>query len=253
VVGIITLAYNHMTKYVTAQEMKEIDSYTINECGVPAATLMENAGKAVVDEAIKTAGKGSVSVFCGFGNNGGDGFVVARLLAEKGYKVDLYLIGNPKDLSPESSANYEAVFSANILPIPIITEDDIKNRLDSIEKPALIVDAIFGIGIKGDLNDFYVSLINKINSIGSPVIAVDAPSGMDVDSGEPRPVAIKVAKTVTFGFPKVGFKNKNSKKYTGDVIVADIGLHGEKSKVTRSVIARSERSERRGNLKKRKG
>lgn len=213
-------------KYVTRDQMREMDRLSIEKYNIPAAQLMENAGGAVAEEAMKIAvGKG-VAVFCGYGNNGGDGLVAARLLIKKGYKVDIFFAGKPKSFSPESNNNLELLLGLHVNPQIISTKDQIGKTFSGIGKPGLIIDAIFGIGMKGSLDDFYKDLIMNINTAGSPVLSIDIPSGLDADTGEPVSTAVKADVTVTLGFAKTGFKNPKAKEYTGRVIVADIGLAG---------------------------
>lgn len=211
-------------RYVTASEMKEIDRHATEECGIPAARLMENAGIAVAEEAKKTVPPGEAIVFVGYGNNGGDGLVTARHLLKFGYKIKVFFVGKPKSLSPETNSNLEFLVKINVNPQFIANESDIENILGKMAKPGIIIDAIFGIGIKGPLDSFYVTLIDKLNNIGAPIISVDIPSGLDADSGDPSPAAIKAAATVTFGYPKTGFKNPESERFTGKIVVADIGF-----------------------------
>ena len=211
-------------RYVTAQQMKEIDRYTIEKCGVPALVLMENAGRAVAEEVMKTIKTGTVGIFAGYGNNGGDGLVTARYLKERGYDVLVFLVGKSRVFSPGTEENHRKILRLGVIPQKIATIDEIEENLNKFA-PDLIVDAIFGIGIRGHLDEFYVKLINRINSLGVPVVAIDLPSGLDADTGEPcGSDAIKANVTVTFGYPKSGFKNPGAKYYTGEVIVADIGL-----------------------------
>jgi len=211
-------------RYVTAKEMKELDRAAIEKYGIPAGRLMENAGRAAAEEAMKCAKRGGVFVFCGYGNNGGDGFVAARYLTKNSYNTFVFLAGKPRPFSEESKANFEAVMEAGCKPQVMATPTDIDRELSNLNKPDIVIDAIFGIGMKGSLDDFYIRLIEKINSIGAPIVSVDIPSGLDSDTGEPLPVAVKAVKTVTLGLPKVGFKNPKAKLYTGEVVVADIGL-----------------------------
>lgn len=211
-------------KYVTASEMKAIDENAIAKHGIPAIRLMENAGRAVAKEASKSVSKGKVAVFCGYGNNGGDGFVAARYLIEKGYDVKVFLAGKPKPFTPETKSNFEKLVKLKCSARAIFGEEDIDKVFPEIAKTSLIIDALFGIGIKGKLESFYVKLIKRINAVNSPVISIDMPSGLDSDTGNPLPVAIKACKTVTFGLPKIGFKSNEAKNYTGEVIIADIGL-----------------------------
>ncbi|MDD5496310.1 MAG: NAD(P)H-hydrate epimerase [Candidatus Omnitrophica bacterium] len=210
-------------RYVTAKEMKEIDARAI-EGGTPAQVLMENAGKAVAEEAMKIAAKSVVAVFCGYGNNGGDGFVAARYLIENGYDVKAFLVGKEKPFSPETRSNFEALAELKCKPLVISQAADLIEMLDAKGKPAIVIDAIFGIGIRGDLEDLYISVIEAVNSLGVPVIAVDIPSGLDADTGKPLPVAVNASVTVTMGYPKAGFKLDAAKPYIGRLVVADIGL-----------------------------
>ncbi|MFH2068980.1 MAG: NAD(P)H-hydrate epimerase [Candidatus Omnitrophota bacterium] len=211
-------------RYVTVKEMKELDSRAIKEGGIPASFLMENAGKAIAAEAVKTVRKGKFFVFCGYGNNGGDGFVAGRHLLLKGYQVETFLVGNPKPFSPETQANYQALAAMNHTPVVISDAKGIDKAFDNLPVPGLVIDAIFGIGIRGIPDEFYLKLINRINGFGSPVIAADVPSGLNADTGKPLGSAVKALKTVTLGYPKIGFQNPAAKPYTGEVICADIGL-----------------------------
>jgi len=218
-------------KYVTVKEMKELDSRAIKECGIPAAFLMENAGKAIAAEAVKTIRQGKISVFCGYGNNGGDGFVAARHLLLNGYPVEIFLTGKPKPFSPETEANYQALVAMGHTPLIISSppggEDKGEGTIkvfDDLPVPGLVIDAIFGIGVKGILDEFFIRLIDRINGFGCPVIAADVPSGLGADTGKPLGTAIKAIKTVTMGYPKIGFRNPAAKRYTGEVICVDIGL-----------------------------
>ena len=204
--------------------MKELDSRAIIQCGIPASFLMENAGKAIAAETIKTIKKGKVFVFCGYGNNGGDGFVVARYLLLNGYQVETFLTGTPKPFSPETQLNYQALAKMNHTPVSVSTEEEIGKTLDKLPAPDLVIDAIFGIGVRGVLSEFYRELIDRINGFGSPVIAADIPSGLDADTGKPLGAVVRASKTVTMGYPKIGFQNPEAKQYTGEVIVANIGL-----------------------------
>lgn len=215
-------------RYVTAAEMKEIDRRAIEDRGIPAKVLMENAGKALYEWAVKSAAGGdSAVVFCGYGNNGGDGLVAARHLIKNGYNVSIILAGKPKSLSPETNANLEEILQMGVKPQFISKKEDIEPALKNIKKNSIIIDAIFGIGIRGDLDEFYAELISGINNIGVPVVSADIPSGMDADSGKPLPVAVKAAVTVTFGHPKSGFKKAEAKECLGKLVVADIGLPAE--------------------------
>ena len=214
-------------RYVTKDEMREIDRIAIEERGIPAVALMENAGRAVAEECAKLLRKGRVAVFSGYGNNGGDGFVAARYLIKKGYEVSVFLAGRPKTLSPEANNKLEELLSTGTTLNVISDKKTLTAAFEKIGSPDLVIDAIFGIGLKGPLEDFYVDLIERINALDSPVVAIDIPSGLDADTGRPLPRAIKASITVTIGYPKAGFERPEAKEYVGRLFIADIGLKAE--------------------------
>ncbi|HPM42633.1 MAG TPA: NAD(P)H-hydrate epimerase [Candidatus Omnitrophota bacterium] len=213
-----------MERYVTVEEMKAIDRDAIEGRGIPAIHLMENAGKAVALESLKLSPRAPVAVFCGYGNNGGDGLVSARLLIEAGIPVKVLLVGKTKKFSAESAENLARLTALGCEPIRVETLSDLDKISGCVKNSDLIIDAIFGIGVRGRLEDFYKHLIDFINLAGKKVISVDIPSGMDADSGKPIPVAVKASVTVTMGYPKVGFRSPEAKDFLGLLVVADIGL-----------------------------
>lgn len=219
--------------------MRELEDAALTKHGIALSILMESAGKAVANEAMGLVKNGApIAVFCGYGNNGGDGMVAARYLLKSGYQVKTFLVGGSKSFSPQTQENYDALIKLNHKSEEIATIKAIEKAFISSLKPALIIDAIFGIGIHrpegrglpsvrqshGMLSDFYLKLIDKINAIASPVISVDIPSGLEADSGESLGIAVQADKTVTFGYLKAGFKNPKAKVYLGELIIADIGL-----------------------------
>ena len=210
---------------VTAAQMKEIDRLTIERFGIPALTLMENAGRAVADHAMRMAAKDRpILIVSGYGNNGGDGFVAARCLIEAGRDVILFLAGKPKVTTPETEANLGKLINLRCKARLIATEGDIDAVFASLPPCGLVIDAIFGTGMRGPLDAFYAKLIDTINRSGAPVLAVDIPSGLDADTGLPSPAAVRANATVTLGLPKAGFRNMAAKAFTGDVTIADIGI-----------------------------
>lgn len=212
-------------RYATAAEMRAIDKAAIGRFGIPALTLMENAGRAVADRALRMAAKDrSILVVSGYGNNGGDGFVASRRLIEAGRGVILFLAGKPKVTTPEAEANLGRLIDLRCGARLIVTEGDIDAAFAELPPCGLIIDAIFGTGIRGPLDAFYTKLIDTINRSGAPVLAVDIPSGLDADTGLPCPTAVRANATVTLGLPKAGFRNMAAKAFTGDVAVADIGI-----------------------------
>lgn len=176
--------------------------------GVPTNQLMENAGRAVANEIKKSFHEKKVTIFCGLGNNGGDGFVAARYLS-KDYDVSVILLGKSEKIKSNiSKKNFEKI--RNLVKIFKFDEIDLKNFLDS----EIVVDSMLGIGITGKLREPYQSCVNFINSLNVPIIAVDVPSGL---GGE---LAVKPTITVTFHDKKIGMNKKNC----GEIIVADIGI-----------------------------
>ncbi|MBP7055593.1 MAG: NAD(P)H-hydrate epimerase [Candidatus Omnitrophica bacterium] len=211
-------------RYVTIDEMKAIDCAAIKERGIPAIRLMENAGRAVFNEILKTKLSGEIAVFCGYGNNGGDGFVIARLLIEAGRNVWVFLAGTPREMTDETQGNLAKLTCLKHEPVRISDIEGIERLSSVLSKTELIVDSIFGIGIRPPLDEFYIKLIETINASGKYVISVDVPSGLDADTGKPLGTAVKAKKTVTMGYPKIGFRSPAAAEYMGELIVARIGL-----------------------------
>ncbi len=210
--------------YASSEEIRihEINSYYY---GLKPELLMENAGASVAEIICKrfpVDNFNNVLVMCGTGNNGGDGFVCARHLTLKGYSVKVVLLGLPEKIrSREAKLNWNLLLMSGAEIHATIDLDSVSRLLSNSD---LVVDAIFGIGLKGDVREPFRSIIELINSSGKPVVSIDLPSGLDADKGIPRGVSIKASLTVTFHKAKLGFKNTESSKYTGDVIVSPIGI-----------------------------
>jgi hydroxyethylthiazole kinase-like uncharacterized protein yjeF len=202
-----------MTALLTAEEMGRADRLTI-EKGVAGLTLMENAGRAVAEEvARRFPDAGTVAVLCGPGNNGGDGFVAARHLEEKGYKVRLGFDGDPARLSKDAAAMAKR-FAGTREPL----HENILSDAD------VVVDALFGAGLARPIEGALARLIESVNASGLPVIAVDVPSGIDGTTGEVRGTAVRAAATVTFFRLKPGHLLLPGRIHCGAITVADIGI-----------------------------
>lgn len=202
-----------MLELLTADEMRRAEQITIDS-GTPALTLMENAGRGVTEEVVRRFARGSkVSVLCGPGNNGGDGFVCARTLRERGYQVRLALICKPEELGPDSKEMARR-WDEQIEPLlPRI-----------IEGAEVIVDAILGSGLKGPVNGVVGQIIEQVNERELPVVAVDVPTGIDSTFGNINGIAFKAVSTVTFFRRKTGHVLLPAKRYCGDVRAIDIGI-----------------------------
>lgn len=207
---------------VSVSEMQELDRRAIEGFGIPSIILMENAGRSVSSIAIDMLGCASekkVAVFCGIGNNGGDGFVVSRYLAGQRVAVSVYIIGEKARVKNDAGIN-----------LNILEKMDIK--IQEISSPVtlhadLIIDAIFGIGLNGKVKEPQMSIITDLNKRDCPILSIDVPSGLDADSGEVSGEAIKAKKTVTMQFPKKGFYINKGPEHVGEVVTVDIGIPGE--------------------------
>lgn len=215
---------------VTAKEMRELDRLTIEEYGVPGHVLMERAGAGATDallEQFPHVRKGSVLVVAGKGNNGGDGFVVARLLKKQGVKCEVVLTAKKEDLRGDALRNLDAFLKLR----GRVTEITDLAQLDGVQKKIsqsqLIVDALLGTGLSAPVHGLLAALIDLINMSGAPVVAIDIPSGLDSDRGEPLGTAIQAELTTTFGYPKVGLIGDPGAVYVGKLAVVDIGIAAE--------------------------
>ncbi|MFH1245336.1 MAG: NAD(P)H-hydrate epimerase [Candidatus Omnitrophota bacterium] len=209
-------------KTVTAEEMKRIDREAVEKYGIPAVILMENAAISAafcVLQMLKTT-KDCVTFFCGQGNNGGDGFACARHLLNRGIKITVYFAGEKERLTEEAKINYEILRRMG----QDVLKPDLMFINQELAKTDLIVDALLGIGLKEKVREPYYSLIMAINASAKPVLALDIPSGLDATSGKICGIAVRARQTVTFGFFKKGLLSPQAKKYTGKIIVGDIGL-----------------------------
>lgn len=213
---------------ITAEKMAEIDKRAV-EFGIPRLLLMENAGSAVARTIMEKFGQElKVIVFAGTGNNGGDGFVAARHLANKGAKVNVFLIGDPKAIrTEEASLNWNIIcrMKRNIRIYPVRNSSDLKKAKRYSKGANVLIDAMLGTGLRGPLKEPYSFAVRLINDSGVPVVSVDAPTGLNPSTGEVLGSAVKATYTVTFHKMKKGFLK--TKEYTGEIIVADIGIPRE--------------------------
>ncbi|MFH1783530.1 MAG: NAD(P)H-hydrate epimerase [bacterium] len=214
-------------RYVTSEEMREIDRQAIYELGIAGVLLMENAGKAVFAEVMKQLEEAQnkfVCVVCGKGNNGGDGYVIARHLLDHGKEIKVLLVGTKDDIKGDARINFDKLHNMNVQIQEIKDEGDIAILKDAAASSDIVVDAILGTGTRGEIKGLAREAIDVINDAAKSVIAVDIPSGLDTDTGEVLGTCIRAKKTVTFALPKKGFKNPAAQEYIGELIIADIGI-----------------------------
>lgn len=211
---------------VTAGEMREIDKAAI-DFGLPGRILMENAGRGaaqVLLEILCNTGREKIGVLAGRGNNGGDGFVIARCLARKGIAVNVYLLSRASLVKGDALANLELLHR---LGIPVIEIPDRKTFLTnqvSMRHRDVWADAIFGTGLKSDIEGYIKDVMLFVNSLKKPVLAVDIPSGIDSDTGRICGEAIRACVTATFGYAKAGHYLYPGAGYSGKVEIIDIGI-----------------------------
>lgn len=211
---------------VTAEQMREMDRLTIQKYGVPSLALMERAGAGIAEAILarlsRNAKKG-VLVVAGKGNNGGDGFVVARLLKKKRIPCEVALLARRDEVSSDAAQNLRAFLKLKGK-VHEIASDNFEWLGRLIGKNGLIVDAILGTGIKSEVRGRLADAITLINTGGLPVVAVDIPSGLDTDNGRPLGVAVQAEMTVALAFPKLGEVVYPGVSYCGELVVADIGI-----------------------------
>src|SRR5438552_3976515 len=193
-------------RVLTAAQMREADRRTIEDVGIPSLVLMENAGRQVVAalEAIHTdILDRQVAVLCGRGNNGGDGFVVARTLLQRGVDVSVFLIGQVSDVRGDARVNLDILGRLGVTVVEIADGQAWELHLSEIRDCNLIVDAIFGTGLNAPVRGLIESVITDVNASGIPVVAIDIPSGLSADSCDVMGESIDAGTTVTFAAPKL--------------------------------------------------
>ena len=207
---------------ITSSQAKLLDQKASKIYGISTLILMENAGRSVAEEVLKLK-KRRVAIFCGRGNNGGDGLVCARHLLIKGIKVDIYLAGKINNVEGEARVNLDTLLKLRQKIIEVDGEDLylVKNK---ISKYDLVIDALLGIGLKGQIRGIFKDLIEIINSSKAYVLSVDLPSGLDATKGKVLGCCVKADKTVTFVAKKKGMVLGEGLRYCGKVVVRDLGI-----------------------------
>jgi ADP-dependent NAD(P)H-hydrate dehydratase / NAD(P)H-hydrate epimerase len=213
-------------KLVTASEMRELDRRAIQDLGIPSLVLMENAGRATYQILRREfpSLEGEVAVVAGRGNNGGDGFVMARYLANAGIPVAVFLLGARDQVSGDAQVNLEILARLGIAVAEVRTDADLNPAVHRLAKAGLIVDALLGTGLNSPVQGLMAALIERINHLRAPVLAVDIPTGLSADTGEVLGVALKAEVTVTYGWPKLGQVLPPGRDYVGRLWQVDISI-----------------------------
>lgn len=215
-------------KVVSGETMQEMDRRAIEEFGVSGLTLMENAGRGCAEAIIAEYGAGREEravVVAGKGNNGGDGYVIARLLRERGWQVATFILARRDDIMGDARTNLDLLTDGAVVFCPEQGELD---RYSSVFRDAtVVVDALLGTGLKSEVRGGYADAIRLINNLGKPVVAVDIPSGIDAGTGRVLGCAVRADMTVTFAFPKLGHVLLPGSELVGRLRVVDIGIPPE--------------------------
>jgi NAD(P)H-hydrate epimerase len=231
-------------KPLTREQIRRIDTIAIEQYDVPGVILMENAGRnaarAIRRHALSEPERATVAIVCGSGNNAGDGFVIARHLANLGARVELYLAADPARLAGDAAVNYRIAERMGIPQTDVRSSEQLAAAGTRWRQCDVLVDAILGTGFVGQVRPPLDEVIRVINAVkGRPpglpaasdaslpvrpvIVAIDLPSGLDADTGSPGNATVRADLTITMVARKIGFDAVGATDYTGPVIVVDIG------------------------------
>ncbi|RPF42681.1 NAD(P)H-hydrate epimerase [Thermodesulfitimonas autotrophica] len=214
-------------RLVTAREMREIDRRAMEEYAIPGVVLMENAGRSVADAVERLLGGlggKRVVVLCGKGNNGGDGFVAARHLLQRGATPKVFLSCAPEEITGDAAVNFTIWQRLGQEYFQLATSGSLQLLKIALLQADAVVDALYGTGFRGKATGQVGRAIEAVNAAGKPVVAVDLPSGLEADTGRVNGPCIRATVTVTFGLPKIGLVLDPGVEYRGKLVVADISL-----------------------------
>lgn len=208
---------------LTTAEIRELDRRASEDYGIPPLLLMENAARSLADQVLSHEGPRRILVICGKGNNGGDGLAAARHLSGRGARIEVLLLSEDGGLSHEAQVNCE-ILKKTAIPFFRMPEFDADNFRRHLERADWVLDAMLGVGVRLPMRDPFLSAIKALNRSGKPVTAADIPSGLDSDTGETGPEAVKAVETVTFAAPKTGLFLDEGPMCAGNIIVGHLGL-----------------------------
>lgn len=214
-------------RVLNTQQMREADRRTIDEIGIPAIVLMENAGRqavAAMEAAFDDLASSRVGVLCGLGNNGGDGFVVARTLIQRGIETGVFLLGSVAEVRGDGRTNLEVLGRIGLTVVEITNAQDWELHFTEISECDVLVDAMLGTGFHGQLSGLLETVVADVNGLGVPVVAIDLPTGLSADSCEVDGEAIDASMTVTLAAPKIPLVLPPADTHAGDLVIADIGI-----------------------------
>jgi NAD(P)H-hydrate epimerase len=217
-------------RVLNAAQMREADRRAIDGLGIPSLVLMENAGRQVVDAmeaSLGDLGEARVAVLCGRGNNGGDGFVVARVLHQRGADVRIFVAGAAAELRGDARANFDILGRLGIGVAEVPDEEAWAGCAPTVEACDVVVDALFGTGLTKALAGLASRIVTDVNRMDVPVVSVDLPSGLSADTHEVIGPCVEATLTVTFAAPKLPLVLWPAAQSAGDIVVADIGIPRE--------------------------
>jgi NAD(P)H-hydrate epimerase len=209
---------------LSREEVRGIDARAANELSLPTLLLMENAGRGAADYLRQQTGPAKILIVCGPGNNGGDGGVVARHLDAWGYAVQIVWFARSDQIHGDAAVQHMILEKAGLYQHDWSGPSD-RQALDALFSGAdWVVDALLGTGLTRTVEGTLRAVIEALNRSGKPILALDLPSGMDADTGQPQGVAVRATATTTFVAPKLGFAQPGACEFTGEVIVVEIGV-----------------------------
>jgi len=214
-------------RLVKASEMQEMDRLTIEEIGIPGVVLMENAARGAARVFLThfaPALNSHVLILCGRGNNGGDGYVMARYLSEAGLKVTVLVLAEFSKIAGDALGNLEILRRMGLEIQEVPSEEQWKKQRRHLKGCEFIIDGLLGTGLNSSVRGFHARVIEEVNRANKPVTAIDIPSGLNADTGQVMGVAIQAALTITFGFPKIGQLVFPGAGLVGRLVRIDIGI-----------------------------
>ena len=214
-------------RVLNTRQMRDADRRTIEEIGIPSIVLMENAGRqavAAMEAAYDDLATSQVGVLCGRGNNGGDGFVVARTLIQRGVDVGVFLLGSVSEITGDARINLEVLGRIGVTVVEIASAQEWELHFTEISECDLVVDAILGTGFRGQLSGLLETVVADVNALGVPIVSIDLPTGVSADTHVVEGAAIEASMTVTLGAPKIPLVFPPADSHGGDLVIADIGI-----------------------------
>lgn len=218
---------------LTRNQAREVDRFAIDKIGIPGLILMENAGRsaaeallaALADRGMAPPGEARVVIVCGGGNNGGDGYVMARHLHRRGAGVVVYAATDPARLTGDAAVNHRTCENLGLDIRPLTDAASLDAESAGWERSDAVVDALLGTGFTGEVRPHMAAVIRRLNALRGPlIVAVDVPSGLDCDTGHPGDATIRADLTVTFVDTKRGFASPEAALFLGQVVIADIAI-----------------------------